>query len=277
MHIKRLGVFDSGVGGLSILQSLKTLPIPEFIYCADTANLPYGEKTPEQITALTARAIQFLLDQQVDAIVLACHTASSVTLPALAQRFHQIPILGVVDPVVHKAVTMGSSTIGVIGTPATIASAMHRTKIHACNPQVQVILQACPLLVPLIEDGLRNTNALDQALEQYLAPLRTAGIDALIIGCTHYELIKEQIQRHVPATILISAQEEITSWVCHLLNAPDHTIEPLQNPAITYMVTGDHQQFRNNAYTLLGLQIQTIRHPWPLQQPTMTQPSVAGA
>ena len=229
--LKKLGVFDSGIGGLSVLKELVTLPIPEFVYFADTKNLPYGEKSPEQIKEFTNDAVRFLYEQQqVDAVVLACHTASAIALEHVQNNFPNLPIFGVVDPVVSAAVAATKNhTIGIIGTPATVASGIHKAKILQLSPNMQVIAQACPKLVPLIEDGKQQTQLLKAAIREYVSPLQDAGIDTLIIGCTHYELIKDEIREIAGDDLkLISAPFETLAVIKHKLTGalPRHQSVP---------------------------------------------------
>ncbi len=250
MKIKKLGVFDSGIGGLSVLNELITLPIPNFVYFADTKNLPYGEKTPEQIKAFTLHAMDFLAQQeQVDAIVLACHTASAVALEYVQAQLPTTPIWGVVDPVVSAAAAATKNQrIGIIGTPATIMSGIHKTKILALNPSIEVFCQACPKLVPLIEEGKQKTSQLEAALWEYLAPLQHAGIDTLIIGCTHYELIKHEIRELAGSELrLISAPEQMVN----LFNQHGLLTRPGHIPQINYYATSSPDRFAVNAQKIV--------------------------
>lgn len=253
---KKIGVFDSGVGGLSILQALRALPVQEFVYCADTAHLPYGEKSPEQIKHLTQRAVAFLYAHNIDALVIACHTASANAYDAVQTTYPTLPIIDVLTPVVHAATRNAThSTIGIIGTQATIASKLHEKKIHIKLPHARVINQACPLLVPLIEKGHTNTPELQNALGTYLNPLIKADIDSLIIGCTHYELIKPLIQEIVgPRVSLLSAATHTPAYVQPLLESTYVGI-----PKISYFASGDPLAFAQAAHTLLNLNITVSR------------------
>jgi glutamate racemase len=252
--IRKVGVFDSGVGGLTVLRELKNLPIQEFVYVADTANLPYGEKTAEQIITFTTRVVAFLISHNVDAIVIACHTASALALEHVQKKFPNVLIIGVVDPVVQAACsTTKNKVIGVIGTPATIASKVHKTKIVEHLPAARVVMQACPRFVPLIEGGLRNKDELYDACREYLTPLQQAGCDTVIIGCTHYELILDEIDKFLEGKVaLISAPIKTASALVNFC-----PVVPMTQ-VITYHVTGDVEQFRKNAEILMGLKLERV-------------------
>lgn len=251
--ITRLGIFDSGVGGLSVLQELRDLPIPEIIYVADTANLPYGEKTPEQIITFTHRIINYFVHCNVDAVVIACHTASAIAAAQMRALFPHLLIFDVVEPVVQAAVATSKNKIGIIATPATIKSQIHRNKILSRNKLLDVVPQACPRLVPLIESGRANHQELRLALAEYLEPLQQQGCDTLIIGCTHYELIKDTISTLAPDMTLISAPGYIRQQLKNLLG-PASAI----TPKISYQVTGDVEQFRSNAQSLMGWKLESV-------------------
>ncbi len=263
MEIKKLGVFDSGIGGLSVLQELFKLPIPNFVYFADTKNLPYGEKSPQQIKEFTLNAVRFLVEkEQTNAIVLACHTASAIALEHVQIAFPDISIFGVIDPVVQAAVTATKNQrIGIIGTPATVASGMHKAKILKLNSAFQIFAQAAPKLVPLIEDGKQKTSAMTAAIWEYLAPLQDAGIDTLIIGCTHYELIKDEIRELAGTPVQLVSAPELTLMALKagLGNSANHPQKCF------YHVSGDLQKFILNARKIgIGLEINSPENSGPI-------------
>jgi glutamate racemase len=248
--IKRVGVFDSGIGGVSVLKELIQLPIAEFIYAGDTANLPYGEKTPEQITQFTTDAIGYLQLRGVTTVVIACHTASVIAYEVVRKEFPDLLILNVADPAVQAAVTAThNKRIGVIATPATIASRVHEQKILTLAPETTVVPMACPKLVPLIEAGA-STQAISSALDEYLQPLIAQGIDTLIIGCTHYELIKELIAEKIGLIKIISTPELMKEKLAQLLPNPLPTTDEF---SIDFDVSGDPAQFQANLNRLFGL------------------------
>ncbi len=248
MAAKRIGIFDSGVGGLSVLNALIDLPIPEFLYFADTANLPYGTKTKSQIIDFTSQAVQFLQSRQVDAVVIACHTAATNASDALAERFPDLPIMDVAKPAVIDAVTRTKNKrIGVIATPATVASGMHKANILQLLPDATVLTQPCPQLVPLIESGA-SAHEIAVAVEGYVRPLVAQGIDTLIIGCTHYELIKDHIADCVGNEVgLVSAPVLIREMMKGQFG---DTKTANIHPSIEYFVTGNKEQFHGNVVRL---------------------------
>ena len=251
-NITKLGIFDSGLGGLSILKKLTSLPIAEFVYLADTAHMPYGDRIQQEILTLTHAAVKKLMQHDVDAIVIACHTASALALENLQEQFPTIPIFGVIDAVTKQLQEKHTHRVGIIGTQATIQSQFHQKKILELLPHAQVITKACPKLVPLIESGLINSPAIESALEEYLTPLADARIDTLIFGCTHYELIKPQIALYLDTnTNFICSSEQIAYFL------QDKLAKKKEQEAqkITYLITGNQQQFSDQALSLTGLHI----------------------
>lgn len=186
-----IGVFDSGIGGLTVLKALREkLPEHSFIYFGDTARTPYGNKSPEAVLRYGREDAALLLREGVEILVIACNTASSVAYEALKKEFN-VPIFEVIHPAVREAVkTSKSGLIGVIGTAATIGSGVYQ-KLLKENPSVkEVFTRACPLFVPLVEEGWENEEETKQIVKKYLNQLKLRGIDTLILGCTHYPLLK---------------------------------------------------------------------------------------
>lgn len=192
-----IGVFDSGVGGLTVVRFLlKYFPQEQIVYYGDTAHLPYGSRRPEEIVAFGMEITAFLLRFAVKAVVAACNTSSSVSLPYLRERF-TVPIIGMIDPGVRAAVrTTRNKRVGVIATKATVESGAYEKAFRDCDPGVQVYSRACPLFVPLIENGCIERKETYQIARSYLRPLQDAGIDTLVFGCTHYPFLTPVI-RHI--------------------------------------------------------------------------------
>ncbi len=206
MHI---GLFDSGVGGLTVLKELRRhLPKANFTYLGDTARLPYGNKAPETLRKYTQENIDFLDQQAVDVIVIACHSASSIALGMTASE-EGTPIFNVITPSCEQAVqTTKNGVIGVMATKATTRSQVYSNFINDLQEDLEVISQACPLLVPLVEEGLMEDEVTEFILKRYLKPLATA--DTLILGCTHYPILKPQIEALCGAgTTLIDPAESV--------------------------------------------------------------------
>src|SRR6266513_1878134 len=186
-----IGVFDSGVGGLTVLREVMAqLPKESILYFGDTARVPYGSKSRDVIVRFSLEIGQFLIQEKVKMLVVACNTASAFALPALSSRF-DLPIVGVIAPGAQAALAATSSQrVGVIGTEGTIESQAYTEAIHALSPGIQVFGQACPLIVPLVEEGWLEKHVAREIVKEYLTPLLTNRIDALVLGCTHYPLLK---------------------------------------------------------------------------------------
>lgn len=197
MHtqISRIGVFDSGIGGLTVLKCLLDLvPGVDMVYLGDTARLPYGTKSPRTIIRYSLQCARFLTSMDIDMLVVACNTASAHAIPDLKDEFH-IPVIGVVDAGARAAIETGGSRIGVIGTPSTITSRAYEETIRALKPDVTILPQACPLFVPLVEEGWYDDEITFLVAERYLKGLVDAGVDTLLLGCTHYPLLKDPLAR----------------------------------------------------------------------------------
>lgn len=191
-----IGVFDSGVGGLTVAREImRQTPNERIVYFGDTARVPYGSKSKKTVTKYSEQIVRFLQTQNVKAIVVACNTASACALDAIEKEI-DIPIIGVVKPGVKTAASVTrNGKIGVIGTAATIDSRIYSDYIEELNASAQVIGKACPLFCPLVEEGLWEDPVTDEIASRYLAELIDIGIDTLILGCTHYPLIRKAIGR----------------------------------------------------------------------------------
>ena len=206
-----IGVFDSGIGGLTVVRELlRALPQEPVVYLGDTARVPYGNKSRETVVKFSTENVLFLLHHDVKLIVIACHTASSFALPFLTRHFRQ-PILGVIEPGVETALEVTrSGRIGVIGTQATIGSGAYLHAFARHHAKVKVTQVACPLFVPLVEEGCVKDTLTRQVAQRYLRPLRHARVDTLILGCTHYPLLKETISRVMGSSVrLIDSARQV--------------------------------------------------------------------
>ncbi len=208
----RIGIFDSGVGGLTVQRAiLEALPSADTLYLGDTARVPYGTKSAETVTQYSLRMGRFLASQGIDLLVVACNTASAVALPALRDELN-VPILGVVEPGAREAARLSrTGRIGVIGTQGTVRSGAYQEAIRRSRADAEVIAQPCPLFVPLAEEGWTDPDdeIVRGVVHRYLAPLATAGIDVLVLGCTHYPLLKAAIARELPGITLVDSAEAI--------------------------------------------------------------------
>lgn len=188
-----VGIFDSGIGGLTVLAALeRRLPGERFLYLGDTARLPYGTKSPETVTRYALRAASFLSAHDVKLLVVACNTASAAALGALVAAL-PIPVIGVVEPGARQAASVARSKVGVIATESTIASGAYPRALQEVRATLAVVSQACPLFVPLAEEGWLDHPVTREVARIYLAPLAAARIDTLILGCTHYPLLRGAI------------------------------------------------------------------------------------
>ena len=189
-----IGVFDSGIGGLTVVRELmRQLPRERIIYFGDTARVPYGPKSPDTVRRYSHEISAFLREQGVKAIVIACNTATAHALPALQEEL-PVPVIGVAEPGAHAAVAASESgRIGVIGTAGTVGSGAYDRAIHALAPAAAVTSRACPLFVPLVEEGWLDTDATRLIAREYLTPLHDADVDTVVLGCTHYPLLKPVI------------------------------------------------------------------------------------
>lgn len=207
---KPIGIFDSGVGGLTVAKEImKLLPEEDFVYLGDTANLPYGDKSEEIVRQYSVDNTDFLLKYDIKVLVVACNTASSVALGHLKQKY-SLPIIGVIEPAAKGAVyATRNSGIGVIGTNRTIRSNMYADTIRKMDPKIHVLQKACPLFVPLIEENFIDHQATKLIAEEYLSEFRGNGTDTLILGCTHYPLIMDVISEILPGVRLIDSASSV--------------------------------------------------------------------
>lgn len=192
---KPIGVFDSGIGGLTVVKRLfSTLPKENIVYFGDTARVPYGSKSNSTVIEYSLQDTKFLLSKNVKAVVVACNTASSIAIDELRKNF-DVPVIGMIEPGASLAVKeTRNKKIGVIGTRATISNKAYSNAIKNINPDIQVYEKACPLFVPIAEEGWTNHKATYEVAEEYLKELRDLDIDTLVLGCTHYPILAEVIQ-----------------------------------------------------------------------------------
>ncbi len=193
MNNKPIGVFDSGIGGLTVYRALKQrLPRERVIYLGDTARLPYGSKSEATIIRFSEENARFLLGHEVKLIVVACNSSSSYAVPHL-QTSLDVPVIGVIEPGAEAAVAVSRKKVGVIGTTATIMSGAYEAAIRKRNAALEIVSRDCPLFVPLVEEGWGNHAVTRMVADEYLAPMRKEGIDSLVLGCTHYPVLSEVI------------------------------------------------------------------------------------
>jgi glutamate racemase len=249
-----IGIFDSGIGGLTVVKSLmEKLPGYNMIYFGDTARTPYGSKSPETVVRYALENTDFLLKQGAKLIVMACNTVSSVAAGRIAEDY-DIPTFEVVTPATERAVkTSNTSIIGVIGTRATVKSGIYEHKIMALKPEAKVYSVACPLLVPLVEEGWMKKPETVMIIKKYLHPLKVRQIDTLILGCTHYPLLKDKIQRKIGKRVhIIDSSIAIAENVKFFLDTHPEVDKQLgKNNAFRLFVSDITEQFEKTARATL--------------------------
>lgn len=214
-----IGVFDSGIGGLTVVKALRDLlPREDIFYIGDTARVPYGSKSPSTVERYSFEITRMLREANAKAIVVACNTASAVALPRLQEKM-DVPVVGVIEPgAAAAAAATKNGRIGVIGTRATIKSCAYETALRRRNNALQVLSKPCPLLVPLIEEGWLDDDVTDRAIARYLAPLTDLKIDTLVLGCTHYPLLRPAFARFLgPNVTLVDSAQNCARAVAEML------------------------------------------------------------
>lgn len=201
---KPIGVFDSGIGGLTVVKRFAAnLPNENIVYFGDTARVPYGSKSNSTVVEYSVQNTKFLLSKNVKAVVVACNTASSVAITALKEKFN-IPVIGMIEPGAEMAVSKTKNKkIGVIGTRSTISNKAYSKGIKQIDPTVDVFERACPLFVPLAEEGWTNHQATMEIAEEYLSELRDLQVDTLVLGCTHYPILSNIIQTVIGKNVIL--------------------------------------------------------------------------
>ncbi len=255
-----IGVFDSGIGGLTVVGELiKILPYENIVYFGDTARVPYGNKSADVVRGYAAQDTKFLVSIGVKMIVVACNTASALAMDVV--RAHSnVPAIGVIDPTVQEAVRLaGELGIGVIGTLSTINSCAYSSAIKQANPSLNIITKACPLFVPLAEEGLFEHPVADLMSREYLSGF-PGRIDVMILGCTHYPLLKGPISRSLGGKIKLLDSGEVTARaVRELLTAGNLLNSRRSKPRYEFYVSDFPQKFNEIAERFLGRELEFVR------------------
>jgi len=254
MNSAPIGIFDSGIGGLTVARAVyDRLPGESTIYFGDTARVPYGPKSPETVRRYSLEILHWLVDQGVKAVVIACNTSTAHALEAL-QAESPVPVIGVIEPGARAAAaaTRGGP-VGVIGTAGTIASNAYAKAIRRVRPDARVEQRACPLFVPLVEEGWFEHPAAELIAREYLAPLHAAGVDALVLGCTHYPLLKPLLERVMgPEVLLIDSGQETAAVVASTLEERGMTAPPSGEPFHRFAVSDDEARFLQVGSRFIG-------------------------
>lgn len=252
-----VGVFDSGVGGLTVVAALRErLPAESILYLGDTARLPYGTKSPETVLRYTRKNVAFLEDRGVKAVVVACNTASALAVPHLRPG---LPLWGVIEAGAERAAASSATRVGVIATESTIRSDAYAAALRRLRPELEVLSRACPLFVPLVEEGWLDDAIAEAVARRYLEPLLGAGVETLVLGCTHYPLLEPLLARVAgPGVALVDSASSVAERV-----ARDLAAQGLAAPAgavgsegeLHAYVTDTAEQFQRLARQILGEEI----------------------
>ncbi len=249
-----IGVFDSGIGGLTVVKALiEELPSESIIYFGDTARVPYGTKSKTTIVKFSLENVEFLLRFGVKCIVIACNTSSSWALPTL-RKYFKVPIVGVIRPGALAAVrATRNQRVGVIGTSATILSGAYETAIKRIDPAITVFSQRCPLFVPLVEEGWLNGRICRAVAEKYLEPLKRHRIDTLILGCTHYPLLAPTIRNVLGEDVtLVDSAKQTAIEVRGVLMGTDALAQRNGHPRYRFFVTDEPTHFNRIGHRFLS-------------------------
>lgn len=260
MDNRPIGVFDSGVGGLTVLKEIiEQLPGEDIVYFGDTARIPYGTKSKESVIKFFFQSVRFLLTKEVKAIVIACNTASALAMEE-SQRAFNIPIIGVIEPGVRAAVSMTrNNTIGVIGTEGTINSQSYQRKIRAMLPTAEVIGISCPLFVPIVEEGWQGTDVSYIVAKKYLLELKEHNIDSLVLGCTHYPALRYTINKVLgDKVVLVNPAYETAKATKILLNEKNLLSNKLDGGSCNFYVSDDPEKFKRIGGNILRREIASV-------------------
>jgi glutamate racemase len=262
-----IGVFDSGVGGLSVAgEILRNLPTESVLYFADTAHVPYGGRPLDDVRGFALAICDFLVENGAKMVAMACNISSAVALPAARERHPEIPMIGVIEPGASAALTTGARRIGVLATQGTVKSGAYTRAITMSESQAKVVEVPCPLFVPLVEAGETETPEALDAAREYLSPLADAGCEAVILGCTHYPFLLPALQKAAtelfPASkrpIFVDPAQETTREIGCLL-VRQGIASTASAPSHRYFVSGDVAHFEERGSFFLGSPISSAQH-----------------
>jgi glutamate racemase len=258
-----IGVFDSGIGGLSVLkQFIRYLPQEKYIYLGDTGRVPYGNKSTDTVRRYSRECAEFLMSKDVKLIVIACNTASSLALETV-KEISNVPVIGMIGPAVSAAIRETSNgNIGIIGTRATVSSNSYNEAIKQLDKksETEVFSKACPLFVPIAEEGWTSHPAARMIAEEYLAEFKAAEVDTLVLGCTHYPLLKQLISEVLPGVTLIDSGEHASVTALRVLAEKGVLVEEnpelVSDPYIDFYVTDVASTFFEIARRFLGFEVE---------------------
>lgn len=259
MNNKAIGIFDSGVGGLTVFKEVRRLlPEESIIYLGDTARVPYGIRSKETVTRYSIENTEFLLSKGIKLLIIACNTASSLSLEEIKKRT-SVPVVGVIEPGARAAVrSTKNKKIGIIGTEATVRSMAYPETIKLIDSTIQVFSKACPLFVPLVEEGWFRGEVTRLVAETYLKELKDQGIDTMILGCTHYPLLKETISEVMGNGITLIDSATETAKVVRETLVKYNLLNNSKGGISVFYVTDSPQRFVNVGERFLGEKIDNI-------------------
>ncbi|MEW6582539.1 MAG: glutamate racemase [Actinomycetota bacterium] len=258
-------MFDSGVGGLTVLDEfLAALPAEDFVYFGDTAFFPFGERTTEELRERALAISEWLVRGGVKLIVIACNTATAATLGWLQQHV-DVPVIGVMAPEAHAAVqATRNRRIGLMATEATVASGSYERMVHANDAGVQVTSVACPLLAPAIQSGDPFDQRIVDMVREYVAPLRAAGVDTVILGCTHYPMVDRLLRRSLPGVTLVKSGEELAREIRDTLDRKGILRPNSREGAYRFACSGDPDAFREQGSRFLQMPLGDVERVDPV-------------
>lgn len=259
MNEKPIGIFDSGIGGLTVFKEIsKLLKNEDLLYLGDTARVPYGIRSSETVIKYSVECANFLFKKGIKMLVVACNTSSSVSLDALKQKL-PIPVIGVIEPGSRAALKKTKTgKIGVIGTEATIKSKAYSKTIKSINNSITIISKACPLFVPLVEEGILEGPITEKVIDFYLKDIKESGIDTLILGCTHYPLLKKAIQNYMQDIKLVDSAEEVALEVKKILIEKDISNKQKKDGQKFFYLTDSPERFKKIGEIFLNYKIENI-------------------
>lgn len=248
-----IGIFDSGLGGLTVLRELsQRFPSESFVYLGDIARLPYGNKSPETIRKYGDQILEWLKGQKVKALIVACNSASSVYLGETT--FEGLPLMNVIGPGARAALKTGQPSIAILGTAATIRSRAYSETLKNLDPKIETLEIPCPLFVPLVEEGIVGDEITRLTIERYLAPVKNKNIQTVILGCTHYPLLKADIQAYLGPVQLIESGEVLGDQIEELFAQGRLNKSSSDSRLIRLCITDLTDHFERLAHQLMGSQ-----------------------
>lgn len=260
MDKRAIGVFDSGVGGLTVLREIiEQMPFEDIIYFGDTARIPYGTKSPQTVVKYSQQNVRFLSQYDIKTIVVACNTASSIALKNLQDNF-DIPILGVIDPGAKGAVEKTKNNkVGVIGTTTTVRSSAYQDRIREVNPEISVIGTPCPLFVQIVEEGWEDSDVAELAAKKYLIEMMDHDVDTLVLGCTHYPLLRYTLNKVLGDKVtLINPAYETAKSLKEMLIEKKMLRKSSKSPMRKFFVSDAPEKFRRIGGNILNMEIEDV-------------------